>query len=156
MKSATLKPKLSLATLTPICLMLAINVSGCNPEDRKKPDWQEMRSFRISKMTDQQIRDLRAKAETQYQQDVEDQKEMATRFWKEWSALQLKCTDVVFQSRNKAECEQPLPLDSATMGQLPSYHQTAEEMFETSVMGPCDVAETVSRAREWGCLPKRP
>jgi hypothetical protein len=123
-------------------------LAGCG--DLGRPDPAAIRHHMVTRLSDAEIRKLRAEAEIEasrrYDAFKRDQEEQAAQ-----ELVQRKmCHDIAYRTRNEAKC---------TGGGFDSlFPQTifvaVEPIFEAKLVGACANAQTIRQARELNCLPR--
>ncbi len=120
--------------------------------ERMKPDFEVMRTYRISRLTDTKIKDLQIGAKAEREKRLAAYQEEYDGFWIGKRATLDKCnSDSVFKLRNPNECT--LPIMWQSIGQ-PNENDSVDRIFEFNLMGICIFIDTVKKAKEIGCLPK--
>ncbi|MGY3578857.1 MULTISPECIES: hypothetical protein [unclassified Bradyrhizobium] len=125
----------------------------------KRDDWaaadlSEMRAYRVSQMSDEEIRKLRADALAEQENLKRYDKELRAKALQDIGAHQQRCDDLVYRTRNANECSRGIPLGMMydTTGVTPSVDQ----LFEESLLGVCRFVKTRQDARINKCLPPAP
>jgi len=129
-----------------------------------KPDLAEMRKYRLSKLTDDDLKLIVQKAKKDAAGAVLREREMRTKAWEEheaqvraWETASAQCNEPAFKLRNEELCAGP---PSAGMGMLwgqPMMEVPSEaEYIERYIMESCMLfATTVREARKLNCLPPK-
>jgi hypothetical protein len=120
--------------------------------DSAPPDVSAMRAYRLSQLSDPQIRDLHRSAREEHDRLQREAKERAAEFWKKHSEECSKASaDVAYRARNPEACALPLgwlyidePLDG----------RSVEEIFENNILGVCNLVWTRRDAKKYECLPQ--
>lgn len=120
-------------------------------DDWAEPDLRSMRAYRVSLMSDEQIRRIHAEAAAdaiRYKAMDQDMREKAI---KEVAASSQRCSDLVYRERNSAECNRgtPIGLMFADSRLTPS----ADQLFEEAILGICRFVHSKQDARLNKCLP---
>jgi hypothetical protein len=129
-------------------------------------DLAMMRQYRMSQLTDAQLKAMVAAARRKRAIAIADDREMRERFWKEygerlkaWETASAQCeTDEIFKLRNEDLCNRPLGPGLAGMSMLdPDGRVESEEQYiEWEIMFRCTMAPlTIREARRAGCLPPK-
>ncbi|WP_439392378.1 hypothetical protein ACRQ5Q_22545 [Bradyrhizobium sp. PMVTL-01] len=123
-------------------------VSATADQRRPAPDRAAMRAFRVTSMSDDQIRTARRAAQErlefiqQADRRAEEEARLARR------DLLQKCADVVYATRNTAECSPRMPLTAGLKLRLPSL----EDLFEEELLGVCAYVSNRAEAIERKCI----
>lgn len=140
------------------CLVAAIMVAfffaPSAKEMSRAPDSRQMRAYRVSKLSDARLIELRQQAELDFEKEKERLAEDARGFWAERASKQRACeSDPAAKLRDPDACNQPLPLEYERIGKPLPGSETAAAFFEDRVMGSCAFMKTVGEAKRAGCLP---
>ena len=74
-------------------------------------------------------------------------------FWDERRKLMKLCQEIAYRTQNAEACSAPLPITVDQIGQpLPGY-RSVDEIFNREILGVCGLANTVAKAKTFGCLP---
>ena len=121
--------------------------------DQRKPDEAAMRRYVVSRLSDSDIRKIHAAAQEQFEKDVAASKADAIKADAEIKQRLARCSDVVYRERaGPGVCSTPLGwTGGAYAGGL--RFPSAAENYETMLMLPCLMVDTVRAARKAGCLP---
>jgi hypothetical protein len=119
-------------------------------EGSRKPDYSQMRAYRMSQLTDADLETLMEEARSDFAKfsaAAESQRaEQEARNY----AKQQACTDWKVKARNPEACRPVLQTAPAF-----SYGRSSvDEVFEMKVMGMCMYAFTTRFARKYDCLPR--
>jgi hypothetical protein len=118
-------------------------------DDWAKPELRTMREYRVSLMSDDQIRRLNADAVAEVDRLRTMDRETKERAQADRAASIQRCADVVYRERNPADCRRG-PLDLFDLS-LPI--PTAAQIFEENILGVCRFMNTKQDARINKCLP---
>jgi hypothetical protein len=124
-----------------VVLFVVIWIAGCD----SAVNYADMRRYIVSKLTDQQIRDLHKLAEQDREQALTESADETQRAQASAAKKAALCADVVYRTRH--DC-------------TPGYHvetpevPSVERFFELRLMGVCMFVNKRSEAVEKGCLPK--
>jgi hypothetical protein len=135
-----------------------------SPES-ERPEYTAMRRYRMSSLSDTDLREIVAKARrdrqaylAQKQAAAKEASEQALKEWEAREKVEAQCRgDPVFRLRNEDLCNGPrlgvgyIPGPAVPEVPTPSEDQLVEEY----IMGPCLIAATVREARKAGCLAPR-
>jgi hypothetical protein len=142
-----------------VLVVAVVVVAGATPfviqyvKEQESPNYSLMRAHRVSKFTDDQIRDIHAQAKAHFDEAKSSIESDAEKFWKEKSEDIRRCNDdIAFKTKNPSACT--LPLTWELIGKMPPGSKSVEEVFERELMGICHYASTIREAKEWDCLPK--
>lgn len=117
-----------------------------------KPDQWAMRAYLISKLSDDQIRQIHKSAEKDEKEAIRGRQKDLAQQSADRAEQRRKCSDVVYKTRNSWACQLDIIPD-----QPPSMRMygalSVEEEFELLLMGRCEYVTTVWRAKWLGCLP---
>jgi hypothetical protein len=122
-----------------------------------KPNPADMREFRLSRLTDEHLRELHAKAkvvvETRRAANEKVIKEAEAAVYASIAECNAKIDDPAYRARHHPTgCPSP-PSHVWDIYSRPMREQTIVEIFEDMIMGECNVVSTVWEARYAGCLP---
>lgn len=121
--------------------------------EQREPNQVLMRQHVISKLSDEQIREIHGRSQALLDQMKANADTDANEFWARYADVQTKCrNDVAYRTRNPQACS--LPLFWQEIGKLPSGYSTVEEVFEVELMGVCAFVRTIRDAKQHDCLPK--
>ena len=120
-------------------------------DDWAAPDLKVMRAYRVSHMTDEQIRELNIDAVAEASRFKKMDQETREKAFKEAPASAQRCSDVVYRERNSAECNRGTPL--GLLYEDTHLTPTAEKIFEENLLGICRFVHTKQEARLNKCLP---
>jgi hypothetical protein len=119
--------------------------------DHRKPDYQEMRSYVISRLSDDQIRRACEAAQIQHDKEYASEKQHIETSRREKAE---KCfnpqNDIAFRERHAWECSTEPEELFAIDPMVPSVHQ----YYEDHLMGFCGYVRTVREAKAHNCLPR--
>ena len=119
--------------------------------DRQPPNLAVMRQYRISKLTDDQIREMHAVAESEFAKVQQEAVADGETFWRRYSEECAKTQDdVAYRVRHPDECR--LPITWQSIGK-PLERRTVEQIFEGKILGICNLVFTVRDAKRYDCLP---
>ncbi len=127
------------------------------PEHFTKPDLQKMRAYRLTGVSDEKLRELYTKAHSEAERlrvVTEKEKESSrVRLMNELGECNTNMSDPAFKARHPNGCNMlPLMLFDGN----PVFRiQTADEIFEDMIIGPCKFAQSNYEAKQMGCLPAR-
>jgi hypothetical protein len=118
------------------------------------PNEARMRAFRLSVLTDENLRDLHTKATAQVEAahaDWDKQiKELVAEREAEIAECSSKIFDVAYKTRNYPDgCPRPIWPDGLARPRM----QSVSEAYEALIMNGCHFQRTVLEARFAGCLP---
>jgi hypothetical protein len=120
-------------------------------KDRQPSDLAAMRLYRISQLTDDEIRKMRADAEVEFKKIRQEAAEEGNEFWRKYSQECAKTqSDVAYRVRHPEECH--LPLTWQGIGK-PLNEMSVEQIFQANILGICNFAFTVRDARKSHCIP---
>ena len=114
--------------------------------DRRPSDLVAMRQYRISLLTDDEIRKMHADAEHEFQKIQRDAVDEDKAFWRQYSPARTQ-SDVAYRMRHSDECRMPLTWQS---NGKPLDQRSIEQIFEAKMLGICNLAFTVGQARRYG------
>lgn len=128
------------------------------------PDYQTMKKYVMSRLTDEQLKEMVEAARKNRANAIADDQEMRKNFWKDygdrvraWEVDSAKCkTDEIFKLRNADLCSGPPGAGLAGMAMAPpdGRVESEEQYIEWEIMFRCElVAPTIREARRNGCLP---
>lgn len=121
-------------------------------EERIAPVYSEMRSYRISKLSDSEIRQLHEKSVQDFEKEKREAADQAMKFWAKKRIDLEKCKeDIAYREKNPSNCT--LPIMWQSIGE--PDHQSPEAIYEIKLMGMCLFVDTVKKARKYGCLPPK-
>lgn len=146
-----LRGVVSSAVVIVIVVVAGIGISYF-PELRK-PDINVMRTYRLSRVTDDQLRAAHqraaAEAEKQRAADAAYEKKSRADLIAKLAECNANMVDPAFRARHPTGCMPPETFSS------PFSEPTADSIFEDMIIGPCQFVRTVHDARDVGCLPPR-
>jgi hypothetical protein len=119
-------------------------------QDQAEPPLSAMRAYRLSKLTDEQLRELHARAESEHDRIWQEAKVEGEQFWKKWGDECGKAADAAYKARHPEACS--LPLTWQMIGK-PLDQRTVSQIFEGYVLGACNLAYRMSDAKRYDCLP---
>lgn len=146
----SMKRQAILVTLLTIIVVAAVLVGYAVP-NLAKPNSAEMREYRLSKFTDEGLRELHSKV-----QAAEDERRAANQkvvteaesaVYASIAECDAKIDDPAYRARHPEGCPRP------PSPMRPIRERTTDEAVEQVVMGPCGFVSTVWEARYAGCLP---
>ena len=117
------------------------------PAADERPDYNEMRAYWISQMTDNQIRVMYSLANDDYIAVIQARATAYSRAKAEFE----KCKDVAFKARNPTTCASPPRYVRLEDGP----EVAVEQYFEKRLMKWCAPLQTKQAAIQQGCLPDR-
>ncbi|MGL3210742.1 hypothetical protein [Bradyrhizobium sp. BR 1433] len=123
-------------------------------DDWSIPELSAMRAYRVSLMSDEQIRQLRADAVTEEANLKRSDKVMRDKAWQEIGQRQQRCNDLVYRMRNANECSRGIPL--GLMYDAAGLTPSVDQVFEEALLGVCRFVRTKQDARINKCLPAAP
>ncbi len=130
-----------------ITLMAHVLSAGAGESDR--PNYEEMRRYVISKLSDEQIRQMHKDSIAEFEEFKRNEKIQAEQREKSQQKIYAKCeSDMAYKERHKDECKRP-----DFVYELPSRYSSYKQIYEEKIMGICSVARTIADARHFGCLP---
>lgn len=137
------------AALITACLAFGIAVAVGTLVAEDRPNYAEMRDYRISQLSDEQIRKLHEDAKREFEESrhredeaIKNQQIKRERDWQ-------RCKDIVFKERNPYVCQVGI------MTEPIRQYASVNDAYEKLLMGVCLYAETRAKAIEFGCLPSR-
>lgn len=116
-------------------------------QEHKPPDYEAMRKYRVSRLTDEQLRDMHAAAERQHSNLLAEAQGQEQAAWARISEQVAQCKDPAYRARNNC---------SGTASYIPEDVPGVEAIFESKIVGSCEYVQTVRDARKRGCLPPLP
>ena len=116
------------------------------------PSMSAMRAYRVSRMTDDEIRDARRAAEQEYENEAARARAEAAARVKKFGEQQRLCADLAYKTRNLQGCS--WPLNWPHLGE-PTIEFTVNQIFELHLLGICAHVRSAREAREEHCLPPR-
>jgi hypothetical protein len=147
----SMKRRAILVSLLTIIVVAAVIVGYAAP-NLAKPNSAEMREFRLSKFTDEGLRELHSKV-----QAAEDERRAANEkvvseaeaaVYARIAECSAKIDDpAAYRARHPEGCPRP------PSPMRPMRERTTDEAVEQVVMGRCGFVSTVWEARHAGCLP---
>jgi hypothetical protein len=146
----SMKRRAILVGLLTISVVAAVLVGYAVP-NLAKPNSAEMREFRLSKFTDEGLRELHSKM-----QAADDErraanekvvKEAEAAVYASIAECSAKIDDPAYRARHPEGCPRP------PSPMRPMRERTTDEAVEQAVMGRCGFVSTVWEARHAGCLP---
>lgn len=121
-------------------------------EERVAPVYSEMRSYRISQLSDDEIRRLHERSVQDFEKEKREAADQSMEFWAKKRIELEKCkADIAYREKNPSNCT--LPIMWQSIGE--PDHQSPESIYEIKLMGMCLFVDSVKKAREYGCLPPR-
>jgi hypothetical protein len=118
------------------------------------PDRQQMRAYRISRLSDQQLISLHEKSVQDFEQHKQLQAEDGKKYWTERAQRQQACeSNPAAKLRDPRGCYEPLPIEYEAIGKPLVGWESPEKFFEDKIMGVCPVMKSVREAKQAGCLP---
>jgi hypothetical protein len=117
--------------------------------DSALPEVSAMRAYRISQLSDEEIRELHRLARETHAFLRREAKERADEFWKKYREECGKALDdPAYRVRNPLACNAPLGnLDE------PLDRRPVEVIFDHNILGICNFIWTTRDAKKSGCLP---
>lgn len=125
----------------------------------QKPDMAAMRTFRLSNLSDENLRDMHAKAEAEVERRraeyVSIAQEGGARVNAEIADCQLKTDDAAYRARHPGRCgdRSYFTIEDHYARYATFRPRSVDQLFEDMILGPCDSVGTVWEARRVGCLP---
>lgn len=120
----------------------------------------EIRSYRISKMSDQEIREAWEKSALMHSQQSNRKTEFVESLARERSEMLEKCSDLVYRERNPSKCRSPRPLVPVTDMEQAEFHhsRTRESFYLEAIVGFCFYADKEDRDMllKYDCIPTKP
>jgi hypothetical protein len=110
-------------------------------------DYQQMRAYVVSRLTDAQIREARRLAALDHAKNIEAAKKAEIESLERDRQRYEKCGDIAYKTRNPGACTPGIRAEAQI--------QSVEILFEQRLMGLCLYANTVAKAKEYGCLPTK-
>ncbi len=136
-------------------LIILLCLSAC--ERDAPPSAYAMREHIVGKLTEQQIREIHAEAEKDFEQAIAEAKKNESEFWAKRAEKVAKygaqCQEIGFKTKNPDKCDNSLPISWNSVGSLPAGYESVDSIFEKKLMGICNFADTVTKAKRLGCLP---
>lgn len=139
--------------------MALVLLSGCDIEMNRKPDFEEIKRYRINQLSDETIKKLYGEAAAEYEQAKTSANQQIEAYWKDRSAKEAErakaCSDIAYKTRNPKECETPpVPMGMASrMTDAPILgFESVDAVFDRKIMGLCSFVASVAEARKKGCL----
>jgi hypothetical protein len=146
-----MKPLVAASIVGAGALLIGLPVAGVILYDQRAPDYATMRSYVISRLTDDQIRKARANALVSFdQQYAQRKKELEEDISKRDEVIAKCLSDPAIKERNAGDCNVPLNWGDNVEPMVPSV----DEINEQNLMGVCLWVQTVHDAKSYGCLPK--
>ena len=116
------------------------------------PDQSEMRRYILSKLSDEQIRELHSQAQAEVARNIKIAKEEGEQYWDQKRKILARCDqDVAFRTRHPHDCS--MPLNQEAIGRPIFGDSNVEIVFERNLLGVCYFARSVYEAKRAGCLP---
>jgi hypothetical protein len=109
-----------------------------------------MRAYRVSRMTNEQIREAYRATEQEFalaKQRAQQEADERVRNYREQRQL---CTDIAYKTRYPQRCS--VPLNWLHLGE-PKMEFTLDQLFTTHILGICAHVGSVAEARKNNCLP---
>lgn len=121
-----------------------------SPNGEPRASLASMRAYRISQLSDDEIRHRRKLAEVEFARLKAEAAEQYRAYMANYdSECQKVNTDIVYRARNPSACKE--------LSSPKSYpNKTVDQIFDEYVLEGCDRGYTVSLAIQIGCLPADP
>lgn len=132
---------------TKIFPLLAVLLS-CPAHAEPPPTREQMRAYRISLMSDAQIREAKSAADAELAHIERADGEAVERERIDAMARYARCADLVYSVRNPAECKPKAPALSAG---LRLRKPTIDELFDEQILGACAFARDMAQAVKFRC-----
>jgi hypothetical protein len=117
------------------------------------PKFSDMRAYRVSKMTDEEIRKAYNDAQEESEKLKREAKERAEQRKRDYVETRMLCADKVFETRNLQKCSIPITIIGGVIFK-PEITPPVEYLFDGRIMGMCNHVGSMAKAYEYDCVPK--
>lgn len=134
-----------------LTIIVAAALVGYAVPNLAKPNTAEMREFRLSKYTDEGLRELHSKVQASDDERRAANEKVVNEAESAVYSTIVECSAKIDDPANRARHPEGCPRPPSPM--RPLREQTTDEAVEQVVMGRCGFVSTVWEARHAGCLP---
>jgi len=120
-------------------------------ESFEKPDYAKMRAYRMSLLTDAQVVALHDRAVADHEKHKQIAADQDAEFWTNYNRAVAEC-DANPAAKLRDNCHIPMT-DGMLSGGNQAQVETVDALFESYVMGFCDMVDSVREAKQHRCLP---
>lgn len=133
-------------------LAAAVICTGfAGPLGAQTPSYTEMRAYRVSKLSDEQIRELHRRAPLEFEESRRLEAEAERKEAERQSEKARLCADIVYRERNPTDCRMGLITEPVRRHR----YSSVQDAYEKLLMGLCVLAQTRAEAIQYGCLPPK-